>query len=388
MNVSDNNIEHLIVKSLMEVLSEAEEQRLEEWKKASPDHMTFYNKLMSDNDLVDSYRRYKAIQTGRAWKRFRRRVETSSRFRMVLRYAAFILSPLLLVGGLSMYLYMRTSAPDKGEVVCSDRSQATLVMENGETMVLTGDTLQQIPVGKSFIAKLEKGELTYVPKQEPVGDKDPVIPDNMLQTKVGQEFRITLTDGTQVHLNYHTSLKYPIVFDKRARVVYLKGEAYFDVAPDAERPFYVVTEGMSIKQYGTSFNVNAYSPHNVSVVLVKGSIGVAVKGSGTETVLKPGQRAFLCQGGTGVRIEKVNVEKFTSWNDGYFYFEDESLENIMYTLSYWYNVKVRFRSPELKELCFTGKLDRYGAINPILRAICRTVDVKMKIEEDEIIISK
>ena len=106
-----------------------------------------------------------------------------------------------------------------------------------------------------------------------------------------------------------------------------------------------------------------------------------------EAMLKPGQKAMLDKDREDVRIDEVNVEKYTAWNEGYFYFEDESLVSIMQTLSHWYNVKVEFRSPELKTLHFTGILDRYSVINPTLRAISRTVDVKMKIERNTIIIS-
>ena len=387
MNASDNNIEHLIVKSLMGRLTEDEQKLLEAWKGESSEHCALYDKIVQEQDLSISYQQYGKIRTQRAWNQFRRKVDTSYRIRWMVRYAASILLPILIIGGLAFYFYTASSGLQTVEVIYPGCSQATLVAGNGLMFVLEDDSLQQIPTGTGAEAILKKGELSYFQERESVADKDTVVPDNMLQTCIGNEFRITLADGTKVHLNYNTVLKYPVIFGKRARVVYLKGEAYFEVAPDMERPFYVITEGMKIKQYGTSFNVNAYSPHSVSVVLVKGSIGVVAEESGDETLLRPGQRAVLNRKGADIRVDEVNVERFTAWNKGYFYFEDESLESIMQTLCYWYNVKVEFQSPELKKLHFTGILDRYSVINPTLRAISRTVDVKMKIEKNTIIIS-
>lgn len=388
MKQSFNDIEHLIVKNLFGTLSEEEQQQLDLWKEESPENVALYDKMIQERNLSVSYRQYREIRTQKAWNQFRKRVDSSYRMRRMLRYAASILLPLLLIGGMMLYFYIVPSNLQTAEVIYPGSSQATLVAGNGMTLVLEDDSLQQIPTGKGSVAMLKEGELSYLQEKEKVADKDTVLPDNTLQTHVGNEFRITLADGTRVHLNYNTTLKYPAVFGKRARVVYLKGEAFFEVAPDIDRPFYVITEGMKIKQYGTSFNVNAYSPQNTSVVLVKGSIGVVLEGEmQEEALLKPGQKAMLNSRGDGVRIDEVNVEKYTAWNEGYFYFEDESLENIMQTLSHWYNVKVEFKSPELKKLHFTGMLDRYSVINPTLRAISRTVDVKMKIERNTIIIS-
>lgn len=120
-----------------------------------------------------------------------------------------------------------------------------------------------------------------------------------------------------------------------------------------------------IRQYGTSFNINTYSPENTFVVLVKGSIGVKSDRSGQEILVKTGQKTSLST----------------------FLFEEETLENVMQILSDWYNIKVVFESPALKYLHFTGNLDRYKVIGPALRAICRSADIRIRIEGDTIYIS-
>lgn len=377
---SETDIEYLIAKSLTEELSDDEKRRLSDWRNESPDHERLYTQILHGQYFPDQYELYNQVDTQKAWNRFRHRVDTSRSIGKVWRYVAAVALPLLVLGGWAYYYTGQGGQPSEAaSLFDTSFSEATLVSDAGEQTLTHLDSLQQIPIGKGHATLVRKGELSLLEQNRQVADKDTVTPDNTLLTEVGKEYRITLSDGTRVHLNYNTRLKFPVVFGKKARVVYLKGEAFFEVAHDAERPFYVVTENIKIKQYGTAFNVNAYSSDNTSVVLVKGSVSLLMDGSQAEILMKPHQRAIIAKEGKQVQLEEVNIEKYTAWNDGYFFFEDEPLENIMETLANWYDVKVVYESPEIKKLRFTGALDRYSKVNQTLRALGRTVDVKIKI---------
>ncbi len=377
---SETDIEYLIAKSLTEELSDDEKRRLSDWRNESPDHERLYTQILHGQYFPDQYELYNQVDTQKAWNRFRHRVYTSRSIGKVWRYVAAVALPLLVLGGWAYYYTGQGGQPSEAaSLFDTSFSEATLVSDAGEQTLTHLDSLQQIPIGKGHATLVRKGELSLLEQNRQVADKDTVTPDNTLLTEVGKEYRITLSDGTRVHLNYNTRLKFPVVFGKKARVVYLKGEAFFEVAHDAERPFYVVTENIKIKQYGTAFNVNAYSSDNTSVVLVKGSVSLLMDGSEAEILMKPHQRAIIAKEGKQVQLEEVNIEKYTAWNDGYFFFEDEPLENIMETLANWYDVKVVYESPEIKKLRFTGALDRYSKVNQTLRALGRTVDVKIKI---------
>lgn len=389
-SLSETDIEYLIAKSLTEELSEEEQRRLSGWRNESPDHERLYTQILHGQYFPDQYEQYNQIDTRKAWNRFRHHVNASRSIGRAWRYAAAIALPFLVLGGWAYYYYMGQDGQSSDAVPQFDTSfsEATLVSDAGKQPLAQLDSMQQIPIGKGRATLVRKGELSLLEQSQPVADKDTVAPDNTLLTEVGKEYRITLSDGTRVHLNYNTQLKFPVVFGKKARVVYLKGEAYFEVAHDAERPFYVVTENIKIKQYGTAFNVNAYSSRNTSVVLVRGSVSLLMDGSDAEILMKPHQRAIIAKEGKQVQLEEVNIEKYTAWNDGYFFFEDEPLENIMETLANWYDVKVVYESPEIKRLRFTGALDRYSKVNQTLRAIGRTVDVKIRITGRTIVFSK
>ena len=386
-SMNEKDIERLIAKSLLTELSEEERQHLDGWRQESPDHERLYARILQGEFFPEQYNRYAEVDSQKAWGRFKRRVGASRPMKRIWRYAAAVALPLLILGGWAYYIGQENQLPDTLPQFDASFSEATLVSDNGEQMLAQLDSLQQIPIGMGHATLVRQGELSLMEQSKQVADRDTVTPNNTLRTEAGKEYRITLADGTKVHLNYNTQLKFPVTFGRKARVVYLKGEAYFEVAHDAERPFYVVTENIKIKQYGTAFNVNAYSSQRTSVVLVHGSVSLLLDEEGPEILMKPHQRAIIGKDGKQVQLEEVNIEKYTAWNDGYFFFEDETLENIMETLSNWYNVKVVYESPEIKRLRFTGALDRYGKINPTLRAIGRTVDVQIKIMGRTIVFS-
>ena len=75
-------------------------------------------------------------------------------------------------------------------------------------------------------------------------------------TATGSVIRYELPDHSVVWLNAGSTLRYPTTFKKDNRLVELKGEAYFEVQADKDRPFYVNTpNGLSVYVYGTKFNV-------------------------------------------------------------------------------------------------------------------------------------
>ena len=151
---------------------------------------------------------------------------------------------------------------------------------------------------------------------------------------------MTLEDGTRVHLNYNSTLRYPEHFTAHSRTVYLEGEAFFDVAPNSHRPFYVHTPNSTIREYGTSFNVNTMARKGVTqVALVEGSISVMAK-DGKEYMMKPGQLACIQSHTDSISIVTTDIQPYISWNTGEFLFDGCQLSKLMEVLSCWYNMHV------------------------------------------------
>ena len=176
----------------------------------------------------------------------------------------------------------------------------------------------------------------------PVDFDDYEISSNTILLPQGKVAKIVLPDGSRVWLNARSSLIYPNKFlTGQPRKVKLNGEAYFEVAHDKSRPFIVETEKVQTRVLGTSFNVRSYNDENPIVTLVSGSVQVSVsKGIGrkSSTILKPGQQWLLSEGKWTTMDVDTNV--FTCWRDELFYFDGQTLREIMVEIGRWYNMTV------------------------------------------------
>lgn len=221
---------------------------------------------------------------------------------------------------------------------------------------------------------------------------DTLVPDTMSYNIVniprGGEYSVLLSDGTMVWLNAASSLKFPVAFGENQRKVYLSGEAYFDVTANPQRPFIVSTEKGEVAVYGTQFNVKQYPEEkDIEVTLVNGSVSFVLP-KGNVVSLQPGNRLVYDGLGISPRIAPVNVKNYVSWKDNIFCFEEETLDNIMCMLSRWYDVQIVFRSASLKELKFTGNLNKYNDIHSFLRLFEASVPVAFDIQGDTIVVKE
>ena len=145
---------------------------------------------------------------------------------------------------------------------------------------------------------------------------------------------------------------------------------------------------MQVRVYGTEFGVNTRAGDYARTVLVEGSIGLRVKGIDDEVVMKPGELARYDRKEKTLTVRPVNVRSYVAWKEGYFAFENETLEQIMATLSLWYNVDVFFQSESVKNFVFTGFLRKYERIDSILVAIQDVTGVKYSINNRTVILSR
>lgn len=163
----------------------------------------------------------------------------------------------------------------------------------------------------------------------------------------------------------------------------LLGEGYFEVKSDPERPFIVRTLGVDTRVLGTEFNVQAYEGQPVNITLVEGSVAVK-EASGEEVILKPGENACLADG--VLNVEKVDVQLFTSWKDGFFYFEDVRLEDLLAELGRWYDFTVFFQNPESKDFRFKFWADRKENFENVINRLSETATVSLIINDKNVIV--
>ena len=198
---------------------------------------------------------------------------------------------------------------------------------------------------------------------------------NKVTVPRGGEFKLTLSDGTVVHLNSETVLSYPVRFAGDTREVDLHGEAYFEVAKDAARPFIVKTSHYNIEVLGTRFNVADYdNDMSVHTTLVEGK--VAVSGPGVrQRILQPNEQFVLDKNTGKQEIKTVDVSYIVAWKDAGFRFRDVRLEDIMHAIERWYDVTVFYENQEVKDYRFGFNVGRDESIDPILRIFWELIDV-------------
>lgn len=157
-----------------------------------------------------------------------------------------------------------------------------------------------------------------------------------LDVPEGKSLAVALPDGSRVWLHPGSTIYFPSSFDDDVRQVKLVGEAYFQVRHDDSKPFIVDAGGLRTTVLGTEFNVNTSGKNGATVVLVSGS--VRVDADGGNRTLRPGMQAVAQK--SGLVVMAADTEKYTNWRDGYFYFDKQTLDEILVEIGRNYGVTV------------------------------------------------
>lgn len=268
-------------------------------------------------------------------------------------------------------------------------NRATLQLANGHTIEL--NELQ----GEIILnGDVRYGDGTTVLDAD-VADRESRF--HTLSTPRGGEYQVTLPDGSRVWLNAASALKYPASFSSTMREVeLLYGEAYFEVkpvidpkAPSKKVPFIVRTHDQKIEVLGTQFNVNAYgtvgSESPIRTTLVEGSVLVHHPNR-SNVALAPGNQAVFTD--QGVAVRDVDIEEFTAWKEGYFYFNDADIYAVLDQLVRWYDIDVHYEIKQADEV-FIGKIPRSLSLSAALRVLKGTgVNFELKADRQLYIIPK
>lgn len=270
-----------------------------------------------------------------------------------------------------------TPGDHKGSVVLDDGRVIDLSSLRGDTTIyLSGYA----------IYKDREGELTYKLSTDASSELDLY---NTITTPAGGEYKLNLPDGTKVWVNASSQLRYSVRSHNRTRQVELQGEAYFQVAPLEYRgkrvPFVVKTGDQDLQVLGTEFNINSYN-NRIQTTLVEGSVRLLF-GSGKEHHLKPNQQALYNPGDKRLAIHEIDPYYTVSWKDGSFAFNNASIQEVMASISRWYDVTVDYRE-EVNQARFTGTISRYEEIEKVLSIIERTKSVSFTIQGRRIIVRK
>lgn len=203
---------------------------------------------------------------------------------------------------------------------------------------------------------------------EKIQNVSPVTYEEFI-TPSGQRAMVRLHDGTTVWLNARSVLKYPNRFENGERKVELNGEAFFEVAHDAKKPFIVSTEDLDIKVLGTKFNVFAYKGRKeFNTSLVEGSVKIYQSKDEEHAVsLKPNERVDL----VGNKLIKRNFDSmdFLLWRDGIYSFDDVSFAEIINKLELYYDINIEVKNSNLNAYKFSGKFRQRDGVENVLHTL-------------------
>lgn len=267
--------------------------------------------------------------------------------------------------------YVAKIVPGKNQAYLTFADGSNLVITNAPTGVLA-------TVGNIRVIKLKDGEvaLKHIPGNPLAGATTITVPR-------GGQYKIGLTDGSQVWLNAASVLKIPPGFNGKERNVQLTGEGYFEVARNKRKPFKVHAQNSVVQVYGTHFDVFAYPDEAaVKTTLLEGSVKIS-KGS-LHKMLVPGEQATV---GDSIQLSKIDTRSIVEWKNGSFSFSHEGIRSIMRKISRWYNVDVDYVGKPTDE-GFVGTIPRSADIQNALDMLQLTRTVHFKIKERRIIVMK
>lgn len=380
-------IARIIQKSLKGRLSESEEKLLSDWRKVSDENEHAFQRMISEDFYTVGMEKLETYDYRVAYGRFlQKKYQRRRKRRFLISMARVAAVALPFVMAVVLYVGLnreeeQTLRPSLASNILPGTSKAVLTLANGQMIPLGKEATDSTIITDGTQISASESGITYAD-----GGESEAVVYNKLDIPRGGEFCLTLSDGTRVWLNSETSIQYPVVFGTKERRVFIQGEAYFEVAKDAKKPFTVQFMSSSVTVLGTSFNIRAYPEEKQSqTTLAEGSVRIYSPGS--SMLLKPGEQAEV-KALSGEMVKKeVDVKTFTSWKNGRFVFEQEPLENIMRTLERWYDIRVIFRDEGAKRISLSGNLKRYGDFSQVMNMLQMTGDVRFELHGNDVYIT-
>ncbi len=260
-----------------------------------------------------------------------------------------------------------------------DIERPTLVLEDGENVDLV-DFEPSLVADKKIEVNTSKNNIRYSDLRQI--DNIAETKRNTIKVPHKYSYTVTLADSTIVYVSANSELTYPVAFNGERREVELTGMAFFDVKK-GDKPFVVKVNGVEVNVYGTRFNINAYESDKIETTLISGSVGVRyqqVDGS-TELKIEPNEQVLInTLSGEGKIVKDVDTSAYTSWLDGYFVSNSQSVAVLLKLLANWYGVEFRYELGTIEDIKVSGSLSRETSIDELLAMIELITDVKFNKE--------
>ncbi|HVS97792.1 MAG TPA: FecR domain-containing protein [Puia sp.] len=256
-------------------------------------------------------------------------------------------------------------------------NRASLTLANGKTIYLDSTTNGSLIVqGNVQLQKLGDGRIAY--SRTAASSGSPETGNNTLYNpRASRVIDLVLADGSHVWLNAGSSITYPVGFAGKDRTVSISGEAYFEVASDPSRPFFVTRGPVTVQVLGTRFDVNGYDDEkDLKVTLLVGSVRVS-HGSGCTALLKPGQQAVTqsdrsqAPKSASISVKSdVDLDQVMAWKNGLFDFDNTDIQSALRQLAKWYDLDVSYQGA-IPDIQLGGEMKRDLSLSQVLKGLSK-----------------
>lgn len=385
----------LIKKYLDTTISSEERKELIQWVAEKEEHKNIFKAEIYNWSRV---KEEVSVDTGKAYNRFMRTIAKKEKketkvyklhiLKKGLKYAA------ILVGVCLMTYYFTQSigviSPDHIELVdnhlTSLEDKIQIVQEDGTVTYIDAKEQSDVFTPDGTIIGTQKEDEFIIAS----ADNHTLLEYLEISIPKGEIFQLRLQDGTKVWLNAASKLKFPKQFNtsENNRVVYLEGEAFFDVTTNKEKPFIVKTKGIDVEVLGTQFNVSSYTNDpTIYTTLIEGSVALnATSNSKKITTLVPNDQVVFTKMNNSYKKRKVDTHVYTAWMNRKMIIENESFASVIHKLERAYNVTIASNNEQLNNTRFTGEFDVEN-IQQILDICSQTLDFSYTIKNKRIVIT-
>lgn len=352
--------------------------RLREFLKADKQHGAILEHYRNTPEVEERLAYLLSLDKTKAWNNvLKKRTRKANPFFRYFKYVAAIAVLFMSVKLIHWKLIdtdSLTHASDAREMaILPGGNAATLTLSDGRRITLGDDEVGIQDVSGSTIYG-KGGQLNYFTKGNHATEGTSIM--NTLEVPKGGTYRLILPDSSVVWLNAKSEIQFPAQFNSTERLVRLRGEAYFDVVKDANVPFKILVNDQTIKVLGTSFTVRAYDTPSVTTTVITGKVNV--KTTSQSTTVSAGQVAESTS--TMTTLREADTEKASAWKDGYFYFDEDPITEVLEQVARWYDINIHYETSK-KSGRFGGSITRDVELTQVLEMIHEITGLSFEIND-------
>ncbi|SEM60114.1 protein of unknown function [Mucilaginibacter gossypiicola] len=367
--------QELIIEQIAGAISDEDSLLLNEAIQNDPRVKQLWDEMQQTLNSNKAQTFFNSIDENKAWDKIEPEIKTSrptmSRRGEVIKWMS--MAALLCIAFTAGYYWRKTPLNETAATKQDVKAPTIeLQMANGQHIDLSDTSKRVINMPFAHLQKGVNGLSYQVDNNKKEEWSTLVIPSKL-------NYKIVLSDGTQVWLNSVSSLRFPFSFLGKTREVYLTGEAFFKVAKNAAHPFIVHTGQTDVKVLGTEFNVNTYKANETVTSLVEGSVSTSGQDK-QKILLEPGYQAVYTSG-SGFRAQPFDPAIELAWMNDIYYFHNTKLHDISDVLLRWFDVKVVFDDSGTADETFSGAIQKNKPVDVFIQNIRASAGVTAVLKE-------